>query len=163
MGLGFLSRLFRDTGLRSPRSFVPSDDGAIGVEFAMILPVLMLFILGIITFGWVFYLQNNMETAAREAARRMAVAEAPFAGTDVTCADPIASVPGNAETIACSILPDYGNLIIVNATDGCLIGDRSMRVEIRMNGSDVAILDIFGFFVGTVLRAEAFFRKEAEC
>ena len=57
-------------------TFVPSADGVIGVEFAMILTVLMLFIFGIITFGWMFYLENTMETAAREAARRMAVAEA---------------------------------------------------------------------------------------
>ena len=162
MHFGFSSRLFRDAGSRGRWSFVPSDDGAIAVEFAMIVMVLMLFIFGIITLGWTFFVINNMETSAREAARRMAVAEASFADMDVTCADPAASVPGAAETVACAMLPDWGDRITVNATELCP-GDRSVRVRITVNGSDAALLDIFGFFDGKILETEVLMRKEAEC
>ncbi len=162
MGLGFSSRLFRDPGSRSRGSFVPSDDGSVAVEFAMLLTVLILFISGIITFGWMYYLENNMETAAREAARRMAVAEAPFVGADMTCAAALAGSPSNAEYIACGMLPTPGGTITVNAATLCP-GDRAVRVQVSANGADVAIFDVFGFFNGTTLNATVDMRKEAEC
>lgn len=49
------------------------ESGAVAGEFALLLPVLMLCLFGIIQFGSILYLHTNMENAAREAARRMAV------------------------------------------------------------------------------------------
>ena len=109
-----------------------------------------------------FFLDNNMETAAREGARRMAVAEAPYAGTDVTCADVQAQTPGTAENIACSMLPNWGANITVNATELCP-ADRAVRVQVSANGQDVALADIFGFFNGKTISATVEMRKEAEC
>lgn len=45
------------------------DRGAAAVEFALILPVLLLLLLGIIQFGITFYQWIEMEHAAREGAR----------------------------------------------------------------------------------------------
>lgn len=45
------------------------QDGASAVEFAIVLPILVLFIFGIITFGLAFARAQGMEAAAREGAR----------------------------------------------------------------------------------------------
>ena len=50
-----------------------SEGGATAVEFAFVLPVLLMIVAGIIQFGAIFFLQNNMANAAREAARALAV------------------------------------------------------------------------------------------
>ncbi len=128
----------------------------------MTVMLLVTFLFGIITFGWIFFLDNNMETAAREGARRMAVAEAPYAGFDVTCAETQAQTPGTAENIACSMLPNWGGNITINASDLCP-GDRVVRVQVSANGQDVALADIFGFFNGKTVSATVEMRKEAEC
>ncbi|MFQ5973899.1 MAG: TadE/TadG family type IV pilus assembly protein, partial [Alphaproteobacteria bacterium] len=49
------------------------QSGSVAVEFAILAPVLMIFLFGIIEFGSLLYVHNNMENAARETARRMAV------------------------------------------------------------------------------------------
>ncbi len=140
-------------------TFLRSRDGAAGVEFALTVMLLVMFLFGIITFGWMFFLDNNMETAAREGARRMAVAEAPYEGADVTCDNTQA---GYAEDIACSMLPNWGGTITVNASDLCP-ADRAVRVQVSANGEDVALADIFGFFNGKTITATVEMRKEAAC
>ena len=47
--------------------------------------LLVLILFGITTFGWMFYQDNNWETAAREAARRFASGDALEVGSPVTC------------------------------------------------------------------------------
>lgn len=49
--------------------------GSAAVDFAIVLPVFLAVLFGIIQFGSVLYLHNNMVNAAREAAQRMSVAE----------------------------------------------------------------------------------------
>lgn len=49
------------------------DRGAAAVEFALVLPVLIILILGLIEFGRVFNVQISITNAAREAARSMAI------------------------------------------------------------------------------------------
>jgi len=90
------------------------------------------------------------------------VAEASYAGTDVTCADAQAQTPGTAENIACSMLPNWGGTITVNASDLCP-ADRAVRVQVSANGQDVALADIFGFFNGKTMSATVEMRKEEEC
>ena len=45
------------------------EDGQSTVEFAMILPVFLLILCGIIDFGWLFYNQLSLNNACREGAR----------------------------------------------------------------------------------------------
>ena len=122
------------------KRFSRDQEGAIAAIIVIMLPVLLGFM----------------------AARRMAVAEAPYAGTDVTCADVQAQTPGTAENIACSMLPNWGANITVNATELCP-ADRAVRVQVSANGQDVALADIFGFFNGKTISATVEMRKEAEC
>ena len=50
-----------------------SDRGAAAVEFALVFPVLILMLIGIVEFGSVFNTQLMLTSAAREGARTMAV------------------------------------------------------------------------------------------
>jgi Flp pilus assembly protein TadG len=63
--------MYRKGGnLRSRRS---SERGASLVEFAIMAPLLILLLLGIIEFGWLFSQNNDVRHGAREAARLAAV------------------------------------------------------------------------------------------
>ncbi len=146
-----------------PSRLLKSCSGASAVEFAIVVQLLILILFGIITFGWMFYLENNMESAARAAARRMAVAEATGAGTNVTCASAQAQTPGTAENAACTMLPLSNPAhITVNAATLCP-GERAVRVRVSAVGSDVALADIFGYFNGKTISSTVDMWKEAEC
>lgn len=66
------------TGRRSR----PGEVGAVAVEFALILPVLLLLLVGTIQFGIVYSQYQVMEGAAREGARCAAVQAAGFSDCD---------------------------------------------------------------------------------
>jgi Flp pilus assembly protein TadG len=51
------------------------EEGASAVEFALVLPILAALLLGIIQFGWYFFVANNASSAAREGARRVVVGD----------------------------------------------------------------------------------------
>ncbi len=71
---------------------VRSSDGASAVEFAIVLPLLVLFLFGIIAFGLAFARAQGMEATAREAARLAAVART-VTEADVTKAAQDATSP----------------------------------------------------------------------
>jgi Flp pilus assembly protein TadG len=73
-----------------------ADDGAAAVEFALILPILLLLILGMFEFGRIFNAQIQVSNAAREAARVMAIRDNV---TEATAAA-IATAPGLNPLIA---------------------------------------------------------------
>ncbi len=50
-----------------------SERGAAAVEFALILPVLILLVLGLMEYGRVYNVQVSLSNAAREGARTMAI------------------------------------------------------------------------------------------
>lgn len=49
------------------------ENGQAMVEFALVLPLLLLLVGGIIDFGWIFYNQISANNASREAARYIAI------------------------------------------------------------------------------------------
>jgi len=56
--------------------------GATLVETAIILPLLVLIVFGICEFGWAMYVNNTLNNAAREGARRAAVTPTPINVSD---------------------------------------------------------------------------------
>lgn len=61
---------------REGRSTRTRDErGASAVEFALVLPILVLFLFGIITYGYMFSVRQALTQAAAEGARAAAVAE----------------------------------------------------------------------------------------
>ena len=144
----------------SMRGFARSTQGISSVEFAIILPVLALFLFGIITFASALYIHVNMENAAREAARRMAVAEALGAGPPVSC--PVAQADPNkyeAENYACIYLADWP--IGFQIDTDCDDVNQEVTVSVQVSAEEVALADIFGFFDGRILTAKVTMRKEA--
>jgi Flp pilus assembly protein TadG len=53
------------------------ERGAAAVEFALVLPLLVLLVFGITEFGRVYYVQTTISGAAREGARAMALQNSP--------------------------------------------------------------------------------------
>jgi Flp pilus assembly protein TadG len=73
LGAGSKKVRFR-TRRRRPQG---DERGASAVEFALILPVLLLLVFGIIQYGYYFFAAQNGSSVAREAVRKVAVGDCP--------------------------------------------------------------------------------------
>lgn len=73
-----------------------SERGAAALEFALILPVLLTVVFGIIEFGWTFNQQISLSNAARESARYMAIHYAEADAVDTAIAQGFAAAPSAA-------------------------------------------------------------------
>jgi hypothetical protein len=62
-------REVRVISIRNPRSAIRNRQGAVAVEFAIVAPVLIALVFGMIEFGRAFEMKNLLEVAAREGAR----------------------------------------------------------------------------------------------
>ena len=144
-------------------AFWRSRDGIAAAEFAISLMLLVLILFGIITFGWMFYQDNNWETAAREAARRLASGDALEVGSPVTCDSAEAQNIQNAVYYACNELSGWGATVTVDAASLCPSGDQAVRVTVSANAEDVAIMDVFGFFNGKTFDATVDMRQLSSC
>ena len=148
--------------------------GISSVEFVIVLPLFVLFTFGIIGFSAISFAHNNMVNAAREATRRMSVADGvdcSVGGALGSCVtlrplkcgvDPIAI--GSAEEIACTYLADWALLWTVTAQElvnnAC---DSTMQVGITTSAEDAFIIDFMGFFApADLLSVEVSMRKELE-
>ena len=160
----------RDQAKRTPRGLTRGRVGAVrrllrctsgisSVEFAIILPVLMMFLFSIIAFGTALYANVNMENAAREAVRRMAVAEVGYDSSEIGCNDPTPPAAGTAEGTACAYLANWANFKVTADSPAC----PELRVLVTVNAEEVALGDVFGFFTGRDLSAEVTMRQEEAC
>ncbi|MBB0995931.1 UNVERIFIED_ORG: TadE-like protein [Dietzia maris] len=65
--------------------FTPSRDrGAAAVEFALVLPILLLLVLGILEFGRAYHVQTTLSNAARDGVRVMALQDSTTAAISAT-------------------------------------------------------------------------------
>ena len=161
------------------RRFARCNSGISSVEFVIVLFPMVLFMFGIIGFGLVFYTYNTMENAAREAVRRMSVAEATFTLGAVSCTDPaalIAPIPadpaavppvvgqvGSAEWWACNYLTANWLTYTVDASESCP-AERNVTVRIETSGAEAFVMDFLGIFgAAHMLAAEVTLRKEEAC
>ena len=70
VGTGAFSKL----GVRFMKlKHLKKENGQAMVEFALVLPILLLFVAGIIDFGWIYHNQLSANNASREAARYIAI------------------------------------------------------------------------------------------
>lgn len=90
------------TGRRRVSVRLLGERGAAAVEFALVVPVLLLLLMGIIEFSKAFHTQSTLSAAAREGARVMALGNNAAGARDAVraAADPLAVT--NAEI---SIVP----------------------------------------------------------
>ena len=133
--------------VRRPRLW-SDEHGVAALEFAFVVPFLVIIFAGIVQFGAIFFIQNNMTNVAREVSRALSV------GTIETSAE--------AETMANDKLVNWGIGFNVNTTipDPDDPADTDYTVVITAPLSDAAIFDILGVFQSGTLRAQASMREE---
>ncbi len=153
----------RSAALRAPillaaigvvgRRFAYRRSGIVSIELALLVPLLTLFLFGIIHFTTVLFAQNHIVNAAWVAGRSISVGETTYSGSAVPCESAAAQIVGSAEDIACTFLANWGTDFTVHAFDHCpAIND--VTVRITMDASTVALSNFFGFFSGRTLGSD---------
>ena len=117
--------------------------GSATVQLAFAIPIFLFILLAIIEFSHVFLIQTSMTNAAREAARRMAVA-------DLTTAQ--------GETLARNLLIWGGGGYIVNTVEN----DDFVGVTIEIPVANISVIpNLAGHFMQSNLSANFVMRKES--
>ncbi len=132
-----------------------SERGAAAVEFALIAPILLLLVLGMIQYGVYFWSAQGGSSAAREAARRAAV------GDYTACTDFRADVKGRIQSLG-----DANNATITrtyangpgNTKPAVEVGD-VVTVSVEYKSPDFNI-PLVPFFRGGVVKQQADARVE---
>jgi Flp pilus assembly protein TadG len=101
----------RTAPLAAPRH----DRGAAAVEFALVLPLLLLLVCGIIDFGRMLNVQLTVSAAAREGARWAALGQSSVAARVAAAAPGLSSAPSTSVT-GCPTTPAVGDNATVVAT-----------------------------------------------
>ena len=112
------------------------EKGQSAVEFALVLPILLLIVCGILDFGWLFYNQLSVENACREGAR-VGCVNAQDAHLDQIVTDKVEAIlPKNLK----SVVVDSK---LTNPTSP-LEGDLKVNVKAEMNTLTPVLGVIFG-------------------
>jgi len=101
-----------------PRARSPRDSGAAAVEFALLLPVLLLLIFGIVDFGRALNAQITLTQAAREGARlaSLGVPSATVISRTQAAATELSPVPSVAVSSTCPVNAGAGVDAVVTVT-----------------------------------------------
>ena len=140
-----------DAGSRGPRAkgwraLWRDRGGVAAVEFAFILPILLMLFSGIVQFGSIMFLQNHMTNVARETSRRIAVGE-------LAQADAVSS--------AQQALVNWGVTYEVSvATADVGGGSQDITVAISLPMAEAALMDVLGVFQSGNLTAVVTMRQE---
>ena len=119
-----------------------SEKGAVAVEMAVTLPVLLVLVIGIMEFGQLLNLHISMSQAARETARELAINP-----NDATI-DPRAYAVASAPTLA--VLPALTVTPSMVPGAGCADTDQITVTVQATVGSMTGFLDFAGMFPRTV-------------
>ncbi len=132
--------------LRLLSSFRSNEKGQSLVEFALILPIMLLILFGIIQFGFIFNGQITVTSAAREGARLGAVG-----GDNEAIREQVRSA---AVALLLEDLEDEDIVINIDETNG--------RLTVQVNGTVPVIVPFINVFAGNevAIVAEAVMRME---
>lgn len=119
----------------------PRKRAAAVVEFAVVLPLLLTILFGIIEFGWVFMVRQTLQTAAREGCRVAVLPSSVAPYTNVTTIiDSMMASTG--------LTPSQYSVVMTHAAPG--VSDIE-TVEISVPRSDISLVgSFFGATSGTV-------------
>lgn len=87
---------------------IHSDTGSSVIEFALVLPILLLILFGIINFGVLLYNQSVITNAAREGARWGAIHSSAIYGT--SCVNSYSATPADA----CQVAYSYASNVLIS-------------------------------------------------
>jgi Flp pilus assembly protein TadG len=107
------------------------DDGAAVVELALVLPVLLLLISGIIDFGRIYWEQSTVSGAAREGVRLVALGN-----TDGSAIAAAVDDASGASDLTVSVIQADGTTTVVE-TDGSVA---AVALPVCTPGDEVAVL-----------------------
>ena len=152
--------------IRALRFFLVDRRGGPAIEFAFVAPILIILLVGIIQFGYAFFIQNNMNNAAREGARALAVKAVTAAGATATSCG--STTTGTAEYITCDYLAALATISDFSVascsptvTDSTLCPEPTdVTVRVTIPRSAVALGDVLGFFSSGTMTAQATMREE---
>jgi Flp pilus assembly protein TadG len=122
-------------------------DGVAAVEFAFILPILLLLFSGIVQFGSVMFLENHMTNVARETSRRIAVGELAQADAADSVRQALVNWGVTYDVDVASV--DVGG------------GNQDITVTISLPMREAALLDVLGVFQSGNLTAAVTMRQES--
>lgn len=135
--------------------FVPpakARRGAAIVEFALILPLMLLLLAGIFEFGRAFWYYDALVKATRDAAREMSVAPLASVGTttgrakdDVVTAAAGAGVPAFTSANVQVVCLDAS----ISTESACVDGTRPGAVTVRIINYSINIGQVIPFVVGS--------------
>jgi Flp pilus assembly protein TadG len=124
-----------------------SDSGAAAVEFALVVPILLILVFGIISFGIVLSQQLTLGNSARQAARYVVV-------QDRTCADVMNQVLASGSTVGMNP-QDITVTVGVQGTNTTLCGP----AQASFSNADAAKKPCVGTAVGDSVVVTARFRS----
>ena len=124
--------------------------GVAAVEFAFILPILLMLFSGIVQFGSIMFLQNHMTNVARETSRRIAVGE-------LAQADAVSS----AQQALVNWGVTYEVSVATVATADVGSGNQDITVAISLPMAEAALMDVLGVFQNGNLTAAVTMRQES--
>jgi Flp pilus assembly protein TadG len=123
-------------GLRGTllRTLGRDERGTAAIEFALIIPFLLLMFSGILQFGSVMFLESHMNNVAREASRQVAVG---------------ALDEDDAEEMVQNALVNWGvtyQITVTTVEDEDDDDNEDITVAISLPMSEAAIIDVLGLF-----------------
>ena len=104
--------------MRSRRALPAQDSGAAAVEFALVLPLLLLLVFGLIDFGRAYSMQISLTQAAREGVRVAALGGTAGEATlrTTNAAAPVTAVTVGVTTCPATVLPTSDAQVIASRT-----------------------------------------------
>ncbi len=124
--------------------------GAAAVEFAIVVPLLLTLVVGIMDVSNLLYVYNSMLTAAREASRSVAVAQQTVPQATATAQTKLAVLIGKNGPIPFTI----------NITVPVLPANLEVKTTISASMSQALMLDMFKLLGGATIVATSSMRKE---
>ena len=143
-------------GLTGSRKTLARDSrGSAAVELVFALPMLLLLLFGMIQFGFIFFVWNDMENAAREGARRLAVDSSITEAAAKTRVEAwLVTWPTTFSVTACTIATK-------TAAPATCTGDDEVSVTVSAPLAEVALIgNLFDLFGTNTLTVRVVMRKE---